>query len=73
MDWIYYFKNFIVIGRQNSFDTNQSGNFPTVPCTCLFVTDLVGNPEDRFSHYAAHLRVGPYKDADITANTEQSS
>ena len=24
-------------------------------CTALFVLDLVGNPEDRFSHNEAHL------------------
>ena len=25
-------------------------------CTARFVSDLVGNPEDRFSHNEAHLR-----------------
>ena len=25
-------------------------------CTALFVSDLVGNPEDRFSNDAAHMK-----------------
>ena len=28
-----------------------------VGCTARFVSDLVGNPEDRFSHNEAHIRV----------------
>ena len=35
-------------------------NFKLLPifagCTAPFVLDLVGNPEDRFSHNAAHLK-----------------
>ena len=27
-------------------------------CTARFVSDLVGNPEDRFSHNEAHMKVG---------------
>ena len=27
-------------------------------CTAWFVSDLVGNPEDRFSHNQAHIKVG---------------
>ena len=41
MDWIYYFKNFIVIGRQKSFETNQSGNFPTIPRNNKILADLL--------------------------------
>ena len=26
-------------------------------CTARFVSDLVGNPEDRFSHNEAHMRL----------------
>ena len=30
-------------------------------CTARFMSDLVGNPEDRFSHNEAHIKVGWYK------------
>ena len=30
-------------------------------CTARFVSDLVGNPEDRFSHDAAHMCPGKNK------------
>ena len=26
-------------------------------CTAWFMSDLVGNPEDRFSHSEAHIRI----------------
>ena len=29
-------------------------------CTARFVSDLVGNPEDRFSHNEAHLVILPF-------------
>ena len=28
-------------------------------CTARFVSDLVGNPEDRFSHNEAHILIDP--------------
>ena len=42
--------------------TSQIQNFklPAIFCDCtaLFVSDLVGNPEDRFSHNETHIAVG---------------
>ena len=32
-------------------------------CTVRFVSDLVGNPEDRFYHNEAHIKGGHYRDA----------
>ena len=44
------------------FATSVESTIPLPPksvtifcgCTARFVSDLVGNPEDRFPHYAAH-------------------
>ena len=39
---------------------SESSNPPIAFCCCkaVFVSDLVGNPEDRFSHDAAHIKTG---------------
>ena len=30
-------------------------------CTAWFVSDLVGNPEDQFSHTEAHMKIGLWR------------
>ena len=41
--------------------TSYAGNFKPLAifcgCTARFVSDLVGNPQDRFSHNEAHIKV----------------